>query len=51
MGLASHFAVPAAAVRSIFYSDAPLEPARGLAKALDQGLGAVDFGQPRLDIA
>ena len=51
MGLASHFAVPAAAIRSIFQSDAPLQPARGFAKTLDQGLGAVQGLQPSLDVA
>ena len=51
MGLASHFAVPDPAVRSIFQSEAPLEPARRLAEPLDQGLGAVDFRKPGLDVA
>ncbi|KAH1685173.1 hypothetical protein KXX24_008069 [Aspergillus fumigatus] len=35
----------------ILSSHALLEPARQLAKTLDQGLGAVDFGHPGLDVA
>ena len=51
MGLASLFAVPAAAVRIIFQSDAPLRPSGRIAETLNQGLGPVDFLQPGLDIA
>ncbi len=50
MDLASHFVVPANAIRMIFQSNAALEPAGKLAKALDQGLGTVHFGHPRLDV-
>jgi hypothetical protein len=34
-----------------FQSNAALEPAGRLPKALDQGLGAIYFGHPRLDVA
>ena len=50
MDLASHFVIPANAVRMIFQSNAALEPAGKLTEALDQGLGAVHFGHPRLDV-
>jgi hypothetical protein len=50
MDLASHFAVPDPAFRSIFLSDASLEPARLFPKTLDQGLCAVGFCHPGLDI-
>lgn len=50
-GLASHFAVPAAAVRMIFVSDALLETPGRLAETLDQGLGAVHFRDPALHVA
>ena len=50
MGLASLFAALANAVRSIFSSDALPEPARKLAKTLDQGFGAVQRLQPGADV-
>ena len=34
----------------ILSSHALLEPARQLAKTLDQGLGAIDLGQPSLHV-
>ena len=50
MDLASHFVVPANAVRMIFQSNAALEPAGKLAETLNQGLGAVHLSHSRLDI-
>ena len=50
MDLASHFVVPANTIRMIFQSNAALEPAGKLTKTLDQGLGAINFGHPRLDV-
>ena len=50
MDLASHFVVQTSAIRMIFQSNAALEPAGKLAKTLDQGLGAVHFRHPRLDV-
>ena len=51
MGLASLFAVPGAPIRSIFLSNGLPGTARGVAKTLDQGLGAVHFRKPGLNIA
>ena len=50
MDLASHFVVQTSAIRMIFQSNAALEPAGKLAKTLDQGLGAIDFRHPGLDV-
>ena len=46
MGLASLFTVPAAAVRIILRSNAPMEPAGQFAKTLDLGLGTIKGFQP-----
>ena len=51
MGLASYFAAPDPAIRIIFQSNGPLQPARGQPEPLDQGFGSVGFLQPGLDIA
>jgi hypothetical protein len=50
MDLASLFAGTAAAVRIIFLSHALPEPARKLAKTLDQGLRAVERLQPEAHV-
>ena len=50
MDLASLFPGTAAAVRSIFLSHTLPEPARKLAKTLDQGLRAVERLKPGADV-
>ena len=51
MDLASLLAVAAPAVRMILSSHALLEPARQLAKTLDQGFGSLERGKLGLDVS
>jgi hypothetical protein len=50
MGLASLFAVCPGTIRSKIALLPALEPPRGLAEPLDQGLDPVHLGQPTFDV-